>query len=130
VTKGRRLLAESGRTTVGDLVIGEVLTCLPPDPDGLWPAEPVRDLVEDLSSPEFEEGLHTGRFNSRGMTFRDPADGGDRELLLAAQHRGWAERVSDRWAPTEAFLRAVADHYDEWARREDDQSERSGDDGS
>jgi hypothetical protein len=65
VTEARRLLAESGRTIVGDLVIGEVLAHVPPDTDGVWPAEPVRDLVEDLKSPKFEEGLHTGMFNSR-----------------------------------------------------------------
>jgi hypothetical protein len=130
VTEARRRLAESGRTTIGDVVIGEVLTYFPPDPDGLWPAEPVRDLIEDLASPKFEEGLHTGRFNSRGITFRNPADGGAQERQLAAQHRGWSDRVSDQWPRTGALLRRMADRYDEWARREDDQSEGFGDDGS
>jgi hypothetical protein len=130
VTDARRLLAESGRTTIGDLVIGEVLAYVPPDADRLWPAEPVRDLVEDLGSPKFEQGLDTGRFNSRGMTFRSPADGGAQERELAAQHREWADRVSDRWPRTGALLRQIADNYEEWARREDDQSERFGDDGS
>ena len=87
VTEARRLLADSGRTTIGDLVIGEVLAYVPPDSDGLWPAEPVRDLIEDLRSPKFEAGLHTGKFNSRGMTSRSPADGGAQERALAAQHR-------------------------------------------
>ena len=130
VTEARRLLAETGRTTIGDLAIGEVLAYSPPDPDGLWPAEPVRDLVEDLASPRLEEGLHTGKFNSRGITFRNPADGGAQERQLAAQHRGSADRVSDRWPRTGALLRRMADHYDEWARREDGQSEGFGDDGS
>jgi hypothetical protein len=103
---------------------------VPADADGIWPAEPVRDLIEDISSPKFEEGLHTGRINSRGITFRNPADGGAQERGLAAQHREWADRVSDRWPRTGALLRQIADHYEEWARREDDQSERFGDDGS
>ena len=130
VTEARRLLAESGRTTIGDLVIGELLAYFPPDADGTWPAEPVRDLIKDLSSPKFEEGLHTGRLNSRGMTFRNPADGGAQERQLAAQHREWADRVSHRWPRTGTLLRRIADHYDEWAHREDDQSKRFGDDGS
>jgi hypothetical protein len=130
VTEARRLLAETGRTTIGDLAIGEVLAYSPPDPDGLWPGEPVRDLIEDLASPKLEEGLHTGKFNSRGITFRNPADGGTQERQLAAQHRGSADRVSDRWPRTGALLRRMADHYDEWARRKDDQSEGFGDDGS
>jgi hypothetical protein len=130
VTEARRLLAESGRPTIGDLVIGEVLAYVPPDTDGLWPAEPVRDLIEDISSPKFDEGLHTGRINSRGITTRNPADGGSQERALAAHHRAWADRVSDRWPRTGALLRQIADHYEEWARREDDQSERFGDDSS
>jgi hypothetical protein len=129
VTEARRLLAESGHTVVGDLAIGEVLAHFPPDADGVWPAEPVRDLVRDLKSPKFEEGLYTGRFNSRGMAFRSLDDGGAQERALAEQHRDWAKRVSDRWPRTGALLRQIADHYEEWARREDDQSERFRDDG-
>jgi hypothetical protein len=48
VTEARRLLAESGRTTIGDVVIGKVLAYFPSEADGLWPAEPVRDLAADL----------------------------------------------------------------------------------
>ncbi len=117
VTKARALLADSGRATVGDIVIGEVMAHVPPDPDGLWPAEPVPDLIEHLHSPKFETGLYTGRFNSRGMTFRSPGDGGTQERRLAAHYRERADRVSDRWWRTGALLRRIADHYDEWARR-------------
>ena len=129
VTEARRRLAESGRTTIGDLVIGEVMAYVPPDGDGFWPAEAVRDLIEDLSSPKFEQGLDTGGFNSRGMTFRSPVDGGGQERQLVAQYRAWADRASDRWPRTGALLRQIADNYDEWAHREDDQSEHF-DDGS
>jgi hypothetical protein len=127
VTEARRLLANSGRTTVGDLVIGEVLAHVPPDADGLWPAEPVRDLIEDLGSQKFETGIDTGKFNSRGIITRSPADGGTQERRLAAQYRGWADRVSDRWPRTGALLRQMAASHEEWAHREDDESEHFGD---
>ncbi len=130
VTEARRLLADSGRTIVGDLVIGEVLAHIPPDSDGLWPAEPVRDLIEDLRSQKFVTGLHTGKFNSRGIITRSPADGGAQERQLAAQYQAWADRVSDRWPRTGALLRQMAAHYEEWAHREDDQSEHFGDHGT
>src|SRR5882724_3126933 len=58
----------------------------------------------------------------------DPA--WERRPGLAAQLREWADHVSDRWPRTGALLRQIADHFDEWARREDDQSERFRDDGS
>jgi hypothetical protein len=130
VTEARRLLADSGRSIVGDLVIGEVLAYVPPDGDGLWPAEPVRDLIEDLGSQKFETGLHTGKFNSRGIISRSLADGGAQERQLAAQYRAWADRVSDRWPRTGALLRLIAANYEEWAHREDDQSEHFGDHGT
>ena len=64
------------------------------------------------------------------MTFRSLDDGGAQERALAAQHRASADRVSDRWPRTGALLRQIADHFEEWARREDDQSERFTDDGA
>lgn len=50
VTEARRLLDESGRTVPGDISIGGILAYVPPDSDGLWPAESVRNLIEDLRS--------------------------------------------------------------------------------
>lgn len=124
ITEARRLLAESGRSIVGDVAIGEVVAHVPPGADCQWPAEPVRALIEDLRSTRFETGLKTGRFNSRGMAFRSLEDGGAEERQLAAQHRTWADEVSDRWPRTGALLRQIADDYDRWANREDDQSEQ------
>ena len=131
VTAARRHLADEKRSIVGDIVIGEVLAHVPPGSDGVWPAEAVRDLIEDLRSQKFETGLHTGKFNSRGMVWRSVEDGGAEERQFAAQYRTWAAQVSDRWPRTGALLRQMADSYEEWAQREDDQSQHFGDyDGS
>jgi hypothetical protein len=127
VTEARRLLAESGRATPGDISIGEVLACVPPDSDGVWPAEPVRDLIEDLQSADFETGLRSGKLNSRGLVTSSPTDGGIQERDLAAQFRASAERVADGWPRTAALLRRMEASYDEQARREDDRSEDFGD---
>lgn len=48
VDEARRLLADSGRRVIGDLVIGEVLVYVPVEGDGLWPPLSLRDLLEDL----------------------------------------------------------------------------------
>lgn len=129
VVEARRLLAESGRATVGDLSIGEVLAYVPSGSDGLWPVEPVRDLIEDLESPDFERGLSTGKFTSRGLVSGSPDGGGVQERGLAAQFRAWAGQVADGWPRTAAVLRQLADHYDEWAQRVDNRSEEFGDQG-
>jgi hypothetical protein len=100
-----------------------VLAYTPPGSDGLWPAEPVRDLIEDLRSPAFENGLRSGKINSRGLGWSDPADSGAAERGLSAQYRAWAERTADGWPRTAALLRQLADHHDEWAQREHERSE-------
>lgn len=124
VTEARRLLAAAGRSTVGDLVIGELVSYAPPDADGQWPAESVRELIEDLRSTKFEQGLHTGKFNSRGMAFRSLDHGGSEERKFAAKYRASADQLSDSWPRTGALLRQMADDYEMWAHREDDQSEQ------
>ena len=129
VTEARRLASASGRPATGDCTIGMVLAYVPPGSDGLWPAEPVRDLIEDLQSPAFENGLRSGKLNSRGLVWSSPADGGIQERDFAAQFRAWAERVADGWHRTAALLRQLADTYDEWAQREDDRSEDFADEG-
>ncbi len=122
VTEARRQLLDAKRAEIGDGLIGQVLAHLPPDPDGLWPSRPVRDLIEDLASSRFESGLQNGKFNSRGVQSRDIRAGGDPERGLVETYRGWASRVADEHPRTAAMLRRIADSYTEWARRQDDQS--------
>jgi len=129
IIEARRLLAESKRAAIGDQVIGGLLAYVPPEADGLWPAEPVRDLIQELASADLESGLRTEKFNSRGVVTRRPMSGGELERSLAAEFRGWATRVTDRWRRTGAMLRQLADTYEEWGRREDDRSQDFGDRG-
>jgi hypothetical protein len=114
---------------IGDQVIGGVLAHVPPDNDGLWPAESVRDLIEKFASPSLESGLQTEKFNSRGVVTRSATTGGDLERARATEIRGWADRVTDEWRRTGAMLRELAATYEEWGRREDDRSQDHGDQG-
>jgi tetratricopeptide (TPR) repeat protein len=125
VSEVRHLLAESDRRAVGDIVIGEVLAYVPSESDGLWPPRPVRDLIENLASGELEIGLQTGKLNSRGIVTRVAMSGGEQERALAAEYRGWADRVADGWPRTAALLRTLAATYDAWGRREDDLADDS-----
>jgi hypothetical protein len=82
-----------------------------------------------LASKNFENGLITGKFNSRGVTWRGVYDGGKQEAMLANQFRSWAEQVEDRWHRTGQMLRELADRYAEDARREDASAEKRADEG-
>lgn len=123
VLEARRLLRERGRSGVGDLYIGELLSGAPPGSDGIWPAEPVRDLLEELASEGVEQGVATGRLNSREVTVRHRLEGGVQERELAGRYSDWAHKVEARWPSTGRVLRQMADSYEWEARRHDDEAE-------
>jgi hypothetical protein len=122
VTEARGLLADPGRRQLVDGVIGGVIAYVPADPDGVWPAAPVRDLIEELESDAFDSSILSGQINGRGVVCWSPTSGGDHGRALAEQFREWAHRVADQ-PRTSALLHQLAAHDEAWARREDDQSQ-------
>ena len=129
VDEARRLFAQHGCSDIGDVYLGKLLSGSPPGSDGIWPAEPVRDITEDLANKNFENGLIAGKFYSRGATSRGVFDGGRQEAALAHQFRSWAEQVEDRWRRTGQMLWGLADWYAEDARREDASAAKRADEG-
>jgi hypothetical protein len=118
-----RLLRERDRLEVGLGHVGHVLASAPPDPDGGWPPEAVRDLLEGHSEA-VENGLVIEILNRRGVTTRGLEDGGAQEDELAKRFRADADRFADEWPRIAALLRRVAASYEADARRNEDSSER------
>jgi hypothetical protein len=127
ISEARLAFAENGRADIGDEQIGQVLAFAPTGADGNWPAEAVRDLIENAGSVNIETGIHIGVMNKRGVTSRGLYDGGQQERELAASYREWAKSIISRWPRTSRVLRRVADDYDIQARRNDEQAEKLGD---
>jgi excisionase family DNA binding protein len=128
--RGARLaLTDLGRAAIGDEQIGQVLASSPHGTDGVWPAEEVRDIIENLVNTRIETGLHIGRTNQRGVTSRGVFDGGDQERALEQEYRDMAARISTQWPRTARVLRGIADGYQREAGRHDTEAERLGDDG-
>ncbi|MGH3301319.1 MAG: helix-turn-helix domain-containing protein [Streptosporangiaceae bacterium] len=126
--RGARLaLADVGRADIGDEQIGQTLASSPPGADGIWPAEPVRAIIEDIGSPGIEAGIHVGVFNDRGVTGRGLYDGGQQERDLASRYRRWAGATSGRWPRTSRILRRLSETYEQEARREDAEARLSAD---
>ena len=123
VDVARALAAERKRLRAADQQIGRVLQYVPNDPDGVWPARIVRDLVERIASRDLETGLEIGLHNSRGVTWRNPTDGGEQERALQARYLALAEQVGGRWPRAAAMLRRIARSYAEQARRLDAEAE-------
>lgn len=129
VAESRRLLAECGRSKVGDGEIGNVLSRCPEGRDRIWPAEEVRGLLEELKNPEIERGLVRGRYNQRGGSVRGAYDGGVQESALAQQYAADAKDLELRWPRTATILRNMAKSYEADAQYFDREDERDADEG-
>lgn len=125
----RRQLADAGRAEVADYLLGQLLAASPPGADGIWPAEAVRDVAEDLRSGPFDEGMQSGRFNAREPTWRPLYEGGAQERALADALRADARRIQAQWPRTARSLRDLAKVYETDARQHDQEAERRADDG-
>lgn len=119
VHEARLALAEADRSDIGDEQIGRVLSSSPSGADGVWPSEPVREILESLVSRSLETGMHVGVINGRGGTSRGVFDGGEQERRLAARYRDWAAATAGSWPRTTRLLRGLAEDYERDARRED-----------
>ena len=119
VNEVRRLCRERDREDVGDRKVGQVLANAPIGEDGIWPCEPVRDLLDALASRYIGMGFATGKRNLRGVTRRGVFDGGKQERSLADKYRQDAARIAARWPFTSQLLHELADSYDYKARLED-----------
>jgi hypothetical protein len=118
VQKVRALAAEIDRLDVADICIGKLLSRAPEGADGVWPCEPVRQVMEDIQSKEMAHGASIGRFNSRGVVTR--ARGGSQEWDLASHYRQAAEALefSHPFVAT-ALLGDLAQQYERMAKHED-----------
>ena len=111
VHKARRRLQQRGMSYLGDSFIGELLSGSPTGRDGAWPAEPVRELLEEIESRPMEEGLMAGAINARGTTTHGILEGGGQERALRDRYRAMAAKTDTRWLRTSRVLRQLADHY-------------------
>jgi hypothetical protein len=109
--------ADRRRAKVGDKTIGRILAHAPADSQGIWPPEPVRDLIEELGCDDLESGLLDGKI-STGLLIRSPDCGGDADRAAAAQFRRWAGQATSQWR-TAALLRTLAKYMEERARSQD-----------
>jgi len=123
VVKARSLCHANRRSRSGDDRIGRILAHVPQDADGAWPHVIVRDLIEEAQSTALEDGVHAGRFNSRGVYTKNPLEGGRLERGLAKQYRDWA-RTAKRWPRTVKLLNSLAEIYERFGSMEDVSAER------
>ncbi len=124
VKETRILCARVGRQAVGDIHIGQILAAAPSEPDGVWPAIAVRELIEITRSREVERGVLTGVHNGKGASWRDMKAGGAPERALANHYRRCAAETALEWPRTAALLERIAKSYEQQGQWHDDDTER------
>ena len=123
VTEARRICSERGCLGAGDRQIGALMANSPHGLDGVWPCEPVRDLLDMVESLEMRRGFASGVRKLRGVSQRGLFDGGDQERSLSQQYRDGAANLLARWPQTALLLRQVAEYYDSDAGWHDERAE-------
>lgn len=114
----RGAAAQIDRTVVADVCIGELLSNAPSGDDGIWPCEPVREVIEDIQSVDMARGMCIGRYNARGAHWR--GEGGGQERALADEYRTWAEALEHTHPfVSSSLLMGLVKTYEAEAERED-----------
>ena len=118
VTQARTLARKYGRAVIGDQMIGQLLSHCQPDDNGVWPCEPVREVMDDVGSQDMAIGMSIGIRNARGATPRDePQDErGTPERELAEEYRNWSREVAFENPFTAKMLEQIADSYEQYAK--------------
>jgi hypothetical protein len=127
IRSARLAFAEVDRADIGDEQIGQILAASPQGSDGIWPAEPVRTIIETIGSPSIEVGIHVGVVIGRGFTTRGPYDGGEQERNIAGRYKRWAQQTAGEWPRTSRILRRLAEEYEREASRHDAEAQVSAD---
>ena len=123
VDDARKLCAASDRIEICDVTIGEQLSCAPADPDGIWPCEAVRDILESVPTDEILRGFDVGVANQRGAHWKSMTEGGEQERVIAKNYFDFANKVKFKWPRTALALRRIAESYESQAKREDERVE-------
>jgi transcriptional regulator with XRE-family HTH domain len=124
IKEARSLAKAAGRGDIADSRIGTILSASPNGADGIWPAEAVREVIDEFDSKPMFDGFWIGRRNRRGITSRMPRDGGKLERNEAAKYRKFAVALAYEHPRTAKALDSLADSYEEEARRHDENAER------
>ena len=116
MSETRSLCLEHGRAAIGDQKIGQILSAAPVGADGVWPCEPVREVLEDVASREIAIGMGIAVYNARGM-HRIREDAAD-ERASAAKYRAWSRKLASGHPYVATVVEEIAARYDHEADRE------------
>lgn len=111
------LSVERHRTQVVDMVVGTLLGNLPRNVS--YPQAILGEIVEELKSDSVDEYIRIRIFNSRCVTVRGFAEGGDQERSLVALFRRYRDKVKFTYPRLAKIFTKLMNEYERGANRED-----------
>jgi hypothetical protein len=123
VKSAREKAAAADRKEVCDITLGEVFAYAPSEEDRSWPCIPVREVIEEVESPELENGFAIGIANKRGIFSKTLGEGGQQERALATKYEAYAKECQNNYLRTASVLMRVAVGYINEAKSEDARAE-------
>ena len=111
------------RGDITDHCLGQLLATAPPESTGAWPCVQVCEALERVASPEIAKGFVISLRNSRGAHWR--GEGGAQERELAAEYRGWSQKLAFEYPYVASVLENTAASYDREAEWHDSEAKVS-----
>ena len=111
------LSVEHHRSQVTDMVVGSLLGNLPRNDS--YPQDILGEIVEGLKSDSVDEHIQMRIFNSRGVTTRAFAEGGDQERELVALFKIYRDKVKFKYPRLAKIFTKMMDRYEYYSNRED-----------
>lgn len=108
--EARQLCAHHGRTEIGDQCIGQWLSRVRLQEDGVWPCRAICEAMEAIASEHLAIGFRVGTANSRGVHCR--AEGGSQERELSDVYRDWGRKLAFEFPYVSSILEEIAVSYD------------------
>lgn len=122
--KVHSLSEECGRRRICDSVLGQLAARALAGPGEKWPSDDVAKLFEEKGSEELFRGFVIGILNSQGVVSRDPTAGGAHERELVERYQRLADSIREISSKFADAFSEVARHYEDSARREDEEAHR------
>ena len=112
-----RLAGEQKLTNATNIVVGDLLGCLPRNEH--YPQDALCELVEKISSDVVDRHIQCKIFNSRGVTTRAYNEGGDQERALIAKYKEYKDKVKFKSPRMGKIFDNLIKDYESQARHAD-----------
>ena len=99
------------------MVVGSLLGNLPRNDS--YPQDILGEIVEEFKRDSLDEHIRIRILNSRGVTMRAFAEGGDQERSLVALFKSYRDKVKFKYPRLAKIFTNLMQEYEHYARHED-----------